>query len=139
MAKNTIALLLAFIFILTASPSYAYVFNRDGFTDNIPQPVLLEPVIDRVDISGKKELVFRWSPHQGDISRRKFYDFRLYQGYKLTEDGLLLQKNVAPNEHQLAVDSSVFKPGQVYTWSLRQKYRSGKSRRSSSSFTIIGK
>ncbi|MFA5369740.1 MAG: hypothetical protein WC300_03370 [Candidatus Omnitrophota bacterium] len=139
MARNIIVLSLIAVFISGQSLSYAYNFSRDGFADNIPQPVLLEPVTGRVDISGKGQLIFRWSPHEGDISQRRFYDFRLYQGNQLTEANLLFQKNVAPNEHKISLDHDMFKPGQSYTWSLRQKYRSGKSRRSSSSFMAAGK
>jgi hypothetical protein len=140
MAGKIIMFLLTCLFLFgSASVSSSYMPGRDVFSNHIPQPVLKEPITDKVDLSGMSELIFRWSPHEGNISQRKHYDFRLYKGYQMIESNLILQDNVSPNRHQIAVSADTFKVSQVYTWSLRQTYRAGKSRRSSSSFTVIGK
>jgi hypothetical protein len=140
MANRMIIIVLICLFLFSGvSVSSAYMPGRDVFSNHIPQPVLKEPITDKVDLSGRSELIFRWSPHEGNISQRKHYDFRLYKGYQMIESNLILQDNVSPNKHQIAVSADTFKVNQVYTWSLRQTYRAGKSRRSSSSFTITGK
>jgi len=127
-----------FLFISTSFASMN-VFVGDLVADIIPQPRLLEPCGETADISGKKELLFKWSPHEGDITERKYYDFRLYAGYQALGPYLILKKKVSPNKHQIGAESSLFKVGAVYTWTLRQKYRSGKSRRSMNSFKVIKK
>ena len=139
--SNKIAIFtLVFLFLLgSAVLSNANMLGRDIFSESIPQPILKEPVTDNVDLSGKTELVFRWSPHEGNVYQRKYYDFRLYEGYQMIEANLILQNNVSPNQRQFAVSTDIFKLNQVYTWSLRQTYRSGKSQRSTSSFTVISK
>jgi len=139
--KNRMVLLIIFFLLLcTALPSSGgSLLTEDIARDNIPQPRLIEPVADTVDLSGKKELVFKWSPHEGDVSRRKYYDFRLYNGYQTFESTLILKKQVSKNKHEIAISSDVFKLGNIYTWTLRQKYRSGKSLRSTSTFKVIKK
>jgi len=140
MANKIVIFMLASLFLFgSASSSYSYMSGRDIFSGNIPQPILIEPIADEVDLSGASQLIFKWSPHEGDISQRRYYDFRLYQGYQMIEANLILQNNVSPNQHQFAVNADIFKLNQIYTWSLRQTYRAGKSQRSTSSFTIINK
>jgi hypothetical protein len=140
MASRIIIILFTCLFLFSSAPvSDAYMLGRDIFSNNIPQPILKEPIADKVDLSGKSELVFRWSPHEGNISQRKHYDFRLYEGYQMIETSLILKENVSANKHQITVSTDTFKANQVYTWSLRQVYRAGKSRRSTSSFTVTGK
>lgn len=140
MSRKLIICVTVFLFMFSGSSLvFPSTLNKAFLTSNIPQPVLKEPVTDRVDLSGESELVFRWSPHEGTISQRKHYDFRLYEGYQMVESNLIFQNNVAPNQRQIAVSSAMFKKGQVYTWSLRQTYRSGKSQRSTSSFTVTSK
>ena len=140
MIKCLIAFFAVSMFLFTA-PSFAGVgmISESYFVDNIPQPRVLEPDGDTVDLSGKKELIFKWSPHEGDISQRKYYDFRLYEGEQALGPGLILKKEVSPNKHQIGIESGLFKEGAIYTWSIRQKYRSGKSTRSINTFKIIKK
>ena len=137
-----LAVFFAVSILLFAAPSFAGVgmISEIYSGDNIPKPRVLEPNGDTVDLSGKKELIFKWSPHEGDISQRKYYDFRLYEGEQALGPGRILKKQVSPNKHQIAIESGVFKEGAIYTWSIRQKYRSGgKSQRSTNSFRVIGK
>ena len=138
MKNNTLFTFVLFTILSCVFPCQAAsIFSEDMFGDNIPQPKLLKPVTDTIDLSGKKELLFEWSPHEGDTFRRKYYDFRLYKGSQMTESNLILKKKVSPTTHQLSVESALFKQGGEYTWSLRQKYRSGKSRRSLNSFKVV--
>ncbi|MDP8297721.1 MAG: hypothetical protein RAP41_06030 [Candidatus Orphnella occulta] len=130
---------IAIFLFVSASFAGMNVFSEDLFAGVVPPPRLLEPCGETADISGKKELIFKWSPHEGDISQRKYYDFRLYEGYKSLGPYLILKKEVSPNKHQIGVESSLLKVGAIYTWTLRQKYRSGKSRRSTNSFKVIKK
>lgn len=135
--KNKMALAVLFLLFIPATSVFAQTYQNHFGTNYVPEPRLIEPTTDKVDLSGRKELLFKWSPHEGSSYKRKYYDFRLYKGYNMYESNLIFKKEVAPNQHQLGVSSDIFEDGQVYTWSLRQKYRSGKSRRSTNSFTVI--
>ncbi len=138
MKKNLLFIIILFITLSIAGSSQpASIFSEQMFGNNIPRPRLLEPVSDTVNLAGKKELLFKWSPHEGDNFKRKYYDFRLYKGMQMTESNLILKKKVPPTRHRIVVDSSLFKTGGDYTWSLRQKYRTGKSRRSTNTFKVI--
>jgi hypothetical protein len=137
--KITIFALAALSLLVVMTFADANMHARNAFSSNIPQPRLIEPVKDKIDLSGVGELVFKWSPHEGNIAQRRYYDFRLYEGYQLVESDLIFQKDVPYNEHQIILSTDMFKLNQAYTWSLRQNYRSGKSRRSTSSFIIIAK
>ena len=137
--KITVFALAALSLLIGITFADANMHVRNSFSDNIPQPRLIEPVKDKIDLSGAGELVFKWSPHEGNIAQRRYYDFRLYEGYQLVESNLIFQKDVSYNQHQITLNADAFKLNQTYTWSLRQNYRSGKSRRSTSSFTIIAK
>jgi len=115
------------------------IYNESVVSDNIPRPRVIAPDSDIIDLSGKKELVFKWSPHEGDVYQRKYYDFRLYEGLQTLGPNLMLKKRVGKNKHQFSVDAGLFKAGAEYTWSIRQKYRSGKSLRTTNSFKVIKK
>lgn len=103
--------------LLFTIPFFAGVgtISESYFAENIPQPRVLEPDGDTVDLSVKKELIFKWSPHEGDISQRKYYDFRLYEGQRVLGLGLILKKEVSPNKHQIGIESGLFKEGAIYT------------------------
>ncbi|MDD5495672.1 MAG: hypothetical protein PHP46_01065 [Candidatus Omnitrophica bacterium] len=106
----------------------------------IPEPRLIQPTTELVDLSGKSQLKFEWSPHEGDRSKRKYYDFRLYQGEQMLEAGLVFKKRVDPDTAVISLDAGLFKDGQAYTWSLRQVYDTqGKSRRSFYTFQVVKK
>jgi hypothetical protein len=121
----------------------AFAISRDFLLTtsgrNIPQPRLISPITDTVDLTGQDKLVFRWSTIEGDTFRRSYYDFRLYKGYDMVESTLIFKKQVPPLEGELALDASMFEDGQVYTWSLRQKYSGGKSEKSYQPFKVIKK
>jgi hypothetical protein len=129
------------LFFLTGALSSNALIERNmggGFMDRIPRPRLISPDDESVDLSGKGELLFQWSPHEGKPIGRDYYDFRVYEGYEMLESTLLLKKKVPPREHTVSIEADRFRTGRVYTWSLRQVYRAmGKSDRSFSSFRVI--
>ncbi|NQS89669.1 hypothetical protein HQ584_07775 [Patescibacteria group bacterium] len=109
-----------------------------GRRDHVPQPRLIEPITDKVDLTGKDMLEFKWSPHEAKGMPGKYYDLRLYKGYEMVEGTLIFKKRLSGREYKVEVESDVFENGQVYTWSLRLGYRGGdKSVRSTQSFKII--
>jgi hypothetical protein len=138
MAKRALVLVaIIFIFILTASTSEAFRNCRMSL-GYVPNPRIITPSSDKVQLSGKKEMQFKWSPHEGDRFQRKYYDFRLYKGYDMLESTLIFKDRVPAGEHELQVKTDLFKNGEVYTWSLRQVYRgSSKSQRSVWSFRVF--
>ncbi len=140
LSRSLILSVIGILLFISVSFAGMNAFSEDLFGGFIPPPRLLEPRGETADIAGKKELIFKWSPHEGDILQRKYYDFRLYEGYQALGPYRILKKEVLPNKHQIGVKTSLFKVGAIYTWTLRQKYRSsGKSRRSTNSFKIINK
>ena len=106
----------------------------------IPKVRMIAPAGDIVDLSGKKSLDFKWSPHEGRRFGRKYYDFRIYEGTQALGPYLVYKDRVSPEDWTLSLDSGMFKDGGVYTWTMRQVYRSrGKSNRSYSTFKVINK
>ena len=83
----------------------------------MPAPRLLVPG-DIVDLSGQNQVEFRWGT-EGDRSGFDHYDFRLYRGPQTYEKDLILQKDVPSGATSIFLESSLFKPGQIYSWSLR--------------------
>lgn len=109
----------------------------DDFT---PEPVLLSPTTEEVDLTGKAELEFKWSPHEARRGFRRYYDFRLYKGYDMLERTLIMKKEVDPRADRISIKADTFADGEVYTWSMRQVYDGmQKSRRSTASFKVINK
>jgi hypothetical protein len=136
MSKKLIAFLVISFAVVSLIPAHAFVC-RAGAMGFVPQPRILFPDADNVDLSGKKSLEFAWSPHEGDRFMRRYYDFRLYKGYEMVESGLMMKKRVPAGTCGFEVDAGLFDNGGTYTWSLRQIYRSGgKSYRSYKSFKV---
>jgi len=106
-----------------------------------PDPELLYPVTDKVDLKGQTQLVFKWSPFVGDLYKRNYFEFCLYKGYETYEKNLIIKEKVAPNVYVYAVSSDQFEDGQVYTWTLRQVYTTMayKSNAEYNSFTVVKK
>ena len=126
--------------ILLATYAYAQisVSGQYGRSTDVPRPRLLSPTTTEVNLSGERGLEFKWSPHEGLKFGRKYYDFRLYEGYDMVQDTLVFKKRVPGNEHNIFLGPDMFLQGKVYTWSLRIVYRGvGKSRRSFHSFRVI--
>lgn len=106
-------------------------------SEEVPEPVLLSPTTESVDITGKDSLEFKWSPHEGTRSFRRFYDFRLYEGSNLVESALIYKEQIPPEQYAKSLPSNTFENGKVYTWTLRQVYDEGrKSLRSHNAFKV---
>jgi len=128
------AVLLAFIFCAIGSIA---AISSDDFT---PDPKILYPVSDTVDITGKDELVFRWSPFEGNIAERRFYDFTLFKGRQTYEKYVIVKKRLPPSVYSFAVKADMFEDGQAYTWTLSQAYfAKGKSDDAYCGFKVIKK
>jgi hypothetical protein len=106
----------------------------------VPKPQLLSPRSGEVDLTGQDFLEFKWSPHEGNLTSRDYYDFRLYKGYDFLESALIFKQKVPPDIYVVRLRADMFTTGQVYTWSVRQVYTNGnKSHRSFQSFRVIKK
>ena len=128
------------IILSLAAPAMGRMMHDSRGVDYVPPPRLMAPTTEEVDLTGKTELEFKWSPHEGQRDIRKYYDFRLYKGYNILEDSLIFKEQVDPSIYQISIKSDMFEAGQVYTWSLRQIYEpSHKSDRSMASFKVIKK
>lgn len=99
--------------LLSVSPAFA---GGRKLGEMFAAPRLVLPS-DETDLSGKKELEFRWGPESG--ANFDHYDFRLYKGTETYEKGLILKKQVPRNTNSIALDASQFEAGQTYAWSLR--------------------
>jgi hypothetical protein len=133
------AALLLFALLFSSFPVVATALNginSKGMFISLPAPWLLEPVTDKIDITGKDALEFKWKP---DLSvNTDYYDFRLYKGYDMLASTLILKQKLEGNVSSFKVKAETFENGQVYTWSLRRVILSGeKSDKSFSSFKIV--
>jgi hypothetical protein len=127
------------IVVLLFAPFFAFAdMGSEGVNaDFVPQPAMLKPYND-VDLSGKNELEFSWSPYEGSRMDRQYYEFKLYKGYQTVEKTLIFEKEVDPNFSGIKIDAGMFEIGQVYTWTLRQAYNSiRKSQKSHAIFKVI--
>lgn len=137
MLNKIIVFILSCFVFLTVNAYASFGSLRDTFCPP-PEPRLLYPISDKVDLKGKDTLEFRWQI--STIIDKDYYDFRLYKGYEMYEKNLILKKKLDPDIYSFTIDSSQFEDGQVYTWSLRQVARArGKSERSYDSFKVIKK
>ena len=129
-----------FLAILAAFIAPTGLAFRHGGMGNefVPEPRLLSPTGEEVDLTGRDSLEFRWSPHEGSPTGRDYYDFRLYKEYDMLESTLVFKQRVGPRESSIVLKSEMFASGAVYTWSLRQVYTgSVKSKKVFQSFRII--
>jgi len=128
---------------LLAAPAFAgdrvgLSANVGGSLSHVPEPRLISPTSEQVDLTGKPSLLFEWSPFEGDITRRDFYDFRIYKGYNRVEANLMFKDKVFKSSYKIDLNANRFENGQVYTWSVRQVYMNGsKSRKATSSFKVV--
>lgn len=121
-------------------PLGAEAFNRTiGVGAYVPQPRIIFPRSEKLDLTGKKSVVFTWSPHESrSLGGRRYFDFRIYKGTEMLESTLMFKETVPGDKYKLELDSDMFENGGTYTWSLRQGYKTmGKSRRSIQSFLVV--
>ena len=142
MKKNNF-FIVGFLAVLAVSLLQSPGFNMVVHAEELfaPEPRLMYPITDEVDLTGKEELEFRWDQFPGQIFKRNYYEFCLYKGYGQYEDDIILKKRVPPNVYSFTASADIFKDGEVYTWSLRQVYNTMafKSDASYDSFTVVKK
>ncbi len=133
--KKIILITLILLPLLTVSV-FAQSFRGSSCSSYVPRPRLMYPITEELDLTGKPQLEFRWSPHQGGFMDRRYFDFRLYKGYDTNASTLILKERVGYNRYNFSINSDVFENNQVYTWSLRAVSFSAKSQRSYQSFRV---
>jgi hypothetical protein len=118
--------------------AYSAVSSRGiGLGSYVPAPRLLSPGSENVNLGAKPYMTFRWSPHEKRLFGGNYYDFRIYSGTDMLESTLIYKEEVSGSLRRLEVSSDLFEEGRIYTWSLRQRYKSyGKSPRSIRSFRV---
>ncbi|MDD5633875.1 MAG: hypothetical protein PHW46_01200 [Candidatus Omnitrophica bacterium] len=128
-----------FIFVVATTIFAQRALVGGGSMDNVPEPKLISPITEEVNIKDQSVLKFKWSPFEGDITKRRYYDFRLYKGRDMVETTLIYKEKVAPEKHEMDLGADMFTAGETYTWCLRQVYYgvAGKSLRSFQSFRVI--
>ncbi|MDD5729827.1 MAG: hypothetical protein PHN57_01670 [Candidatus Omnitrophica bacterium] len=123
------------------TPSYGRMSLDDLTRGNLSfaaGPDLLYPVTDKITLSGKDSLEFKWIAR--NLVQTRYFDFRLYKGYNTIEKNLIFKKQLNTGENTVKLASSMFEVNQVYTWTLMQVFLGGdKSEKSYSPFKIIKK
>ncbi|MDP2922259.1 MAG: hypothetical protein Q8O30_00865 [Candidatus Omnitrophota bacterium] len=133
--KYFIAIVLISFFTM---PIFArdFMWGRSSLFDRPPEPRLVYPINEEVSLIGDS-LEFKWWHAAIGIDR---YEFRLYKGYNMYNDNLLLKKILPFNVSSIKVEAKLFENNQVYAWSLIQVAGSGeKSDKSFISFRAIKK
>lgn len=115
-------IIIAALLPLTASAQRSLNYTDVGQSDSVPSPRILQPYLDTYDLTGKSQLVFKWSPHEGNQTQRDHYDFRLYKGAQALGPARIYKTRTPPRQWSLALDAGMFEDGQVYTCVLRQVY-----------------
>lgn len=102
-----------------------------------PEPRLLSPVTNDVDLKGKAYLEFKWL---NDSVQVRDYIFKIYKGNNMYASDLIYKQDLPSRESSIQVKADLFEVGKVYTWSLIQVSLGGqKSDKSFSSFQVIKK
>lgn len=130
------ALVWAVVVAAFACLAGSLIGSSSDWPDLAPEPELLSPIEEVVNLAGKQTLEFKWSPFIGRMWERQYYDFRLYKGREMIEANQLIVKQVPKDQYSFTVDAGVFEDGQVYTWGLRQVYMDRKSEQAYSSFKV---
>lgn len=116
------------LFALTSRESYNFV----------PEPQLLYPVTDNIDLSKNEDLEFKWI-NMRPISLDYCY-LRLYKGYQTYESNLILKEQIPAPESTFTIKKDQLEVDQVYTWTLQEVSLGGqKSDKAYSPFKIIKK
>jgi hypothetical protein len=127
--RLALAVFLSLVFI---SPVLAQGF-RGG---QPPSATILSPT-EKVDISGKDTLKFKW--YQSGSSDIYYLEFKLYKGYPGTGE-LIYQDKLFGTGSSLELRSDLFEDGASYTLQLRAISREGfKSDYSFDTFRVIKK
>lgn len=101
----------------------------------LPEPRIKFPTSEKVALTGKEYLEFKWLSYYAGVDR---YEFRLYKGYNMYLKDLLIKQTLPRHIASFKVHADEFENNQVYTWSLLQVSFTGeKSDKSFCSFTVI--
>lgn|GEM_PF-396411 len=129
--------ILMWLVVVTGLACFAgSLIAASDWPDLAPEPELLSPTGEVVNLADKKTLEFKWSPFIGRMWERQYYDFRLYKGRQTTEANQLIVKQIPKDQYSFTVDAGIFQDGEVYTWGLRQVYMDRKSEQAYSSFKV---
>ena len=85
MKKFGPAVLVTGLLIAFCAFAQSFEVRVGGTRDYAPEPRLLSPIAETVDLTEKSVLEFKWSPHEGSRFERKYYDFRLYRGFSMVQ------------------------------------------------------
>ena len=88
-------------------------------TVTLEAPVLLAPLDEVVDLSGKDELIFKWKLVK-EYFNIYYYDFHIYRGSQMTNQNEVFSKEVSTLDKEVSVPAETFKNGEVYFWSVKQ-------------------
>jgi len=103
--------------------------------NSVPEPRLRSPIYETVTISNNQPLEFSW---WNDVMNTYGYILKLYKGYNMYADNLLLRENLSGDASSFKVKADLFEDGKVYTWSLLRVSTAGyKSDKSFNSFKVI--
>jgi len=124
------------LFIAIHSTSFAFGFGRA--LEQPPSPDLVRPYGEKVDLTGKDSLEFKWEID--DLMGISYCEFRLYKGYNMYEGNLVYKEQVQAPNHVVNVKAGLFIDGQSYTWYVYEVNLAGiKSDKAFSSFEVIKK
>lgn len=140
--KISVGILLTFFVLLYATDScllHAQVqSSRAGYSSNAPQPRLIRPTSEIVNIQDKKGILFKWSSQQIPSGGRRKYRFQLYEGYNMYKQNLIFKEELDPQTFEIFIEKDMFKNNTTYTWSIRQRgFSSSWSRRNFYSFKVL--
>jgi len=134
--RNIIFAIALVIFSTGSSFAGAISFSLDsGPYNSVPEPKLRYPIYDTVTINNDQPLEFSW---WNDAVNTSGYVLRIYKGYNMYSDNLILKKNLPADASTFEVKADLFEDGKVYTWSLiRVAFAGYKSDKSFNSFKVI--
>jgi len=139
-ALTALAIVMAAALSACALPAIAQPMSARydiGESDFIAPPRFIEPSTDMIDLRNRAGLEFKWSPHEGDATKREYYDLRLYKGTQAFEKNLIYKTRIPRHVWSVMIPADMFENGSVYICTLRQVYRGPKSRRTFLLFKII--
>ena len=110
-----------FAFLLTEGTAQVRIRFGGMSIGQAPQPRLIRPVVEVVDLRGKKELAFEWSTHEQPVSGRSCYQFKVYKGYQMYVTDLIIKKELSRGANEIKINADNFHNGETYTWALRQR------------------
>lgn len=118
-----VALVFCLVFSSVCSAGEAQIrmhFGGGGIR-YVPQPRLIRPLSEVVDLKHAKGLVFEWSSHELPARGREYYQFKIYKGYQMYAANLYVKKKLSRGTTKIRIGADNFENGKVYTWVVRQR------------------